>query len=157
RRDRRPRHDPHLEPVRRPDGPLRPDGSFPGRRPSSSLRRRLSPGAKRGPLASGDLGAPPAARPAVADPPALARRAPPGPARAGPELRGDVPHPPDPVDLMTACGAVGIAIVKGERSHWPISFRIAALPRCALVNPGRPTDGSAPTPGFTRGPSVRAC
>ena len=51
-------------------------------------------------LAPGDLDASPDARPAVADAAALARREPRGTARAGTELRGDVPHPPHPVGLV---------------------------------------------------------
>ena len=47
RRDRRPRHDPHVQPVWRPAGAPRPDRPLPGRGTPSPLRRRLPLGEGR--------------------------------------------------------------------------------------------------------------
>ena len=55
-----------------------------------------------GRLAPRDLDPSPDARQSVADAAALARREPRGTARAGRELRGDVPHPPHLVDLVAS-------------------------------------------------------
>ena len=96
RRDRRSRHDPHVQPVWRPAGTRRPDRPVPGRR-TASLYAVACRGARSEaswlletwthPLA---LGQPLPTLPLwLADEPR-------GPARAGIELRGDVPHPSAP-------------------------------------------------------------
>ena len=107
RRDRGSGHDTHFSNcmVAAWDSWARPTRCWPpSLRPST-----LSRAAGRGPATPGNSrpGGIPSARPPVADAAALARRGPGRPARAGPQLRGDAPHPPHPIGGMGSLGGNG--------------------------------------------------